>query len=124
MTKPRLIIIDDDKIFAELLAEVATFVGYEAEVVSDIQQFSEIYAKQSYGVMTLDISMPDSDGFEIIDELVKVNCQSKIIIISGHDEALMKSAETLAVAKGLNILTTMRKPIEVDDFEKVLEEAK
>jgi DNA-binding NtrC family response regulator len=117
---PSLIIIDDEQIFADLLAEVATFVGYVAEIVTDVRQFHEVYAKHSYDVVTLDISMPDSDGFEVIDELVKLNCQAKIIIISGHDEVLMNSAETLAKAKGLNIIAAMRKPIEVDEFEKVL----
>jgi DNA-binding NtrC family response regulator len=121
---PNLLIIDDDQIFGELLAEVATFSGYEVEIISDFRQFKDLYAKHSYEVITLDISMPDADGFEIIDELVKIGCQSKILIISGHDEALMKNAETLAQAKGLNIFATMRKPIEVNEFEEVLESIK
>jgi DNA-binding response OmpR family regulator len=117
---PSLIIIEDDEIFGGLLSEVATFAGFEASVVSNTQQFSEAYAKQIPDLLTLDISMPDADGFEMIDELVKLECQSKIIIVSGHDEAIMKSAETYAMAKGLNILATLRKPIEVEVFEELL----
>jgi two-component system, chemotaxis family, chemotaxis protein CheY len=117
---PSLIIIEDDAIFGGLLAEVATFAGFETEVVSNTQQFSEAYSKQNPDLLTLDISMPDADGFEMIDELVNLDCQSKVIIISGHDEAIMKSAETYGKAKGLNILQTMRKPIEVEALEELL----
>ena len=119
-----IIIIDDDPIFVELLAEVAMVSGYQTEMVSDFHKFKKVYEKTTYDVITLDISMPDTDGFEMINELVKLECKSQIVIISGHDEALMYSAEMFAKEKGLNILVSMRKPIEVDEFENLLNLAK
>lgn len=118
---PRLIIIDDDQMFGELLSEIAKQVDFDVDVVTDFPSFNAIYPKYNYDILSLDISMPDTDGFEMINALAEIECKAKIIIVSGHDETLMYSAEEYAKAKGLNIIAVMRKPIEVEEFENVLQ---
>ena len=121
MAKPRLIIVDDDPVFANFVAEIAKFSDFEVDAVTSVRQFRELYALHTHDIVTTDISMPDTDGYELIDELAAMGCTSEIILISGIEEALLHGAVTLARAKNLNVIAAMRKPFEVEEFEKILE---
>jgi len=123
---PRLIIVEDNIDFGDIVAEVAKFIGYEVDLATSVKQFHEVYAKYSHDVVIADISMPDADTdrFGFVDELIRTSCKAQIIILTGHSESLLRDTEAFAIENGLNILAAMRKPFEIDEFEKILQKAK
>ena len=70
--------------------------------------------------LNLDAFDPGVYKFEFINELVTLNCQAEIILISGQSELILNAAESLAKAKGLNVIATLRKPFDIDEFEALL----
>ena len=55
-----------------------------------------------------------------IEDLAELDCQAAIIIISGKEPLIITGAERIAKQKGLNIVATLQKPFDVDEFEAVV----
>ena len=89
----RLIVVDDDLNFCIFVAAVAKTSGIEVDIVSSVHQFKQYFSLYNYDLITMDIAMPDKDGFEFINELVTLNCQAEIILISGQSELILNAAE-------------------------------
>jgi DNA-binding NtrC family response regulator len=120
MTKARLIVIDDDASFGNFVAQVAMGLDIEVDVVTSVKQFNTFYNRHNYDIVATDISMPDKDGIELLDDLAKLDCQAAIIIISGKEQLILGGAGKIAKQKGLNIVATLRKPFDVEAFEAIV----
>jgi DNA-binding NtrC family response regulator len=120
MTKARLIVIDDDVDFGKFVAQVVTGLGIDVDVVTSVKQFNQFYSQHNYDIVTTDISMPNKDGIELIEDLADLDCQAAIIIISGKQPLIIKGAELIAKQKGLNIVATLQKPFDIDEFEAIV----
>jgi len=118
-TKPTLYILDDDEQYAELLKEIATNSGWQAFSEQSAASFlnSDI-AKNS--VLVLDLIMPEMDGIEVIRALSKKNLDLLLILISGFDSRVLHSAQQLAEAHNIKVLTNLTKPVPIQEFIKIL----
>jgi len=117
MERTRLIVIDDDASFGNFVAQVVMGLDIDVDVVTSAKQFEKLYSSHPYDIVTTDISMPDKDGIELIEDLAEIDCHAAIIIISGQDQVLLKGTEKIAKQKGLNIVATLQKPFDVEEFE-------
>jgi len=89
MKKIKLIIADDHELFRNGLKEllkkhddidIITSVG-------DVQEFLEaIERNKDIDIVLLDITMPNMDGFEVLNKIKDLNSTVKPIIISMHDD--------------------------------------
>ncbi len=120
LNKPRLITIDDELKIATLVAEIAESIGFETEVATNAQQFLQSWKERQHDVIVIDLFMPDTDGFELINMLADQRCSAAIIMISGHDKAFLDSSSMLA--KGLNVRNTFTKPLQIDKIKAVFKE--
>ncbi|MEL1241506.1 response regulator transcription factor [Flavobacterium flavipallidum] len=89
MTAIKLIIADDHELFRNGLAEllrkhddiqIVKSVGDGLEFIELINSAFEA------DIVLLDITMPNSDGFEVLKELKNLNSNIKPIVISMHDD--------------------------------------
>ena len=69
MQQPKILIADDNKSFAFVLAEYLQDKGYEADVALDGEEASEKLLTEEYDLLILDILLPKKDGFELIEDL-------------------------------------------------------
>jgi len=72
MTKPNLYILDDDKQYADLLAEFAIGAGWNAIAENDPVIFIEKDISDVH-VLVLDLVMPKLDGIEVIRAIAEKN---------------------------------------------------
>jgi DNA-binding response OmpR family regulator len=117
---PRLIVIDDELSMAALIAEVAEIVGFETSIVDSVRQFLQSRAEQEFDVIAIDLFMPETDGFELIDILAKQGCKAAIIMVSGYDKTLLNGSSKMAEANGLNLQGIFTKPFQLDEVEALL----
>lgn len=87
--KIKLVIADDHELFRNGLKEL--LLKYEdIEIVSSVgdgKQFMDYTAtNKQIDIVLLDITMPNMDGFEVLNQLKTVNPDIKPIVISMHDE--------------------------------------
>jgi len=123
VSKPRLIVVDDDPEMAALIADVGEMTGFESEVSISAKALLEAETQSRHDVMVIDLFMPDTDGFELINTLAEQGCKAAIIMVSGYDKALLRGAGQIATAHGLNLLGTLAKPFRLEEVEALLRKA-
>ena len=87
---------------------------------SPAQFFSNIDNLEKNSLLVLDLSMPEMDGIQVMRKLVGVTNIPKLILVSGHDEAVLRSAEKLGRAQGLDIVAALNKPVNLIFFEEAV----
>ena len=119
----RLLLIDDDVGIRELVCDIAEECGFDATATDEPEQFLSASESLNPSVIVLDLMMPGVDGVELLRALSERSCRSKIMIISGLDSKMLKTAKHLAQAQGLDVLATLQKPLDVNDLEALLANA-
>ena len=81
--KIKVMIVDDSVIIRQMIKKYLSelnieIVGTAGDGKSAIQLFKETQPD----VVTLDITMPKVDGFTVLEEMVKENSKSKIMVIT------------------------------------------
>jgi len=116
----RLLAVDDNHDCTELIVRTALKCGYEAFSVADARSLRETISHWRPHVITLDLCLPDVDGFEILASLKMAQFSGLLIIVSGQPEWLRDQAVKLASDDGLKVLTQMSKPIQLGALRELL----
>lgn len=79
----RVLVVDDSAAARNNLKNVLGIIGHTvvAEAVNGIQAYGE-YEKNQPDLVTMDITMPKSDGLEAIEKIVNRFSDAKIIVVS------------------------------------------
>lgn len=81
----RVLLIDDDVEFCELLGEYLESVGYQPGMVHRGEQGVERAIGESWHAVVLDVMMPGMDGFEVLKEIRKVS-QVPVLMLTGRGD--------------------------------------
>ncbi len=115
-----IFIIDDEEPIAEMLAEVVSLSGFEATIYNDGTLFFKENKFTDNSIIILDLNMPAMDGVEVIRELSVKQCKASLILMSGYDISVLHAAEKLANAHKLQVITSIMKPIQIDQLLTIL----
>ena len=116
----RLLAVDDNHDCSELIVRTALKCGYEAFPVADAHSLRQAISHWRPHVITLDLCLPDVDGFEVIASLKMAEFSGQLIIISGQPEWLRDQAAKLASGNGLRVLAHMSKPVQLGPLRELL----
>jgi DNA-binding response OmpR family regulator len=94
MTAPyKVLVVDDDENFGQIMAETLIAAGYEVQTADDGLLGYLRYLDQQPEIVLTDIQMPELDGLEMIRCIRTINPNVKAIYISGaitqYQEALI-----------------------------------
>jgi two-component system, NtrC family, response regulator len=84
--KKNVLIIDDDMMFSQLLEDLAKSKGYLASKAHTIADGLAFAQQDSFGVVLLDVNLPDGSGLDLLPKLKKLNYNPEVIIITGEGE--------------------------------------
>lgn len=119
MTLPLLLVVDDERDVGEFVCDVARSVGFEAMPADHPKTFKELY-RDDLKVIVLDLVLPEVDGVEILRFLSDKGCRASLILVSGFDGHVLRSARELAIARGLWVVGSLAKPIRCETLETIL----
>ena len=120
MAQPRLLVIDDEPVLAEFVAQVARDCGFQPILTSNDHAFREAVVGQRPDMVVLDLGMPGMDGVELLRFLAEEDHQAPVLIISGFDRRVLESAFRLGEALGLEMVGPLEKPVLIEDLEQLL----
>lgn len=66
---PRLLVVDDDRASAEVMAEVLRRAGFDCAVALSGRSAIDLAIREPPDLMLLDYDMPDLDAVEVLDQL-------------------------------------------------------
>jgi DNA-binding response OmpR family regulator len=117
----RILIIDDDDRFRDMLKDMIERNGYEVVSASDGKEGIDLYRKEPTDLIITDIIMPNKEGMETIFELRKDFPDVKIIAISGGGKG---KAEDYLSSAGLipNVKRSFQKPFAMDEMLQAVKE--
>ena len=92
----RILIIDDHKIFLDLVKELLESNGFEVETAANPVKALEQYTTQKNraDLVLLDYYMPVLDGAKTFEWLRKLNPNVKVIICSGAEELRLRQLQS------------------------------
>lgn len=117
----RVVIIDDEPLFAETLTRMIESLGFDVTTSTDARS-SYAFELESADIVFLDVLMPNISGLQVLEKLARQKTNSSIVLMSGHLERL-DEAEKLARKLELNLVGSLEKPFRVEDVKDVLLEA-
>jgi CheY-like chemotaxis protein len=116
----RLLVVDDEADFGDFVRQVAVDLGYDVRVCTQSPEFFRHYEALNPTHIVLDIVMPDLDGVEIVQWLVKQGCAAKIIITTGYNPKYAEMASMIATTRGSIPIKTLIKPVRLGDLRAAL----
>jgi CheY-like chemotaxis protein len=97
----RVLVIDDDEIFARLLVEILDQISIEADCRTDGFEAFDLLDRQDYDLCIIDERMPSILGSELTEAITKAHPRTKIILASAFPD---RTLEEYARRKGILLL--------------------
>jgi len=121
MSKARVYILDDEPDMVELLSEVVSTTSLDSLGFTQGKVFFEQVEVFTNGsILILDLNMPEMDGIEVMRRLAGASNPPALILVSGHDAGVLHSAEKLCEAHKLELITSLSKPLSLDELRTIL----
>lgn len=120
----KILILDDDTFMLKLLTRMLAKLGYSAVTTCDngsdaLRKIDQIDTRPE--LILLDLNMPDMDGIEFVRYLVDRDYRGKLILVSGEDERMLRTAEKLVQAHKIPMLGYLHKPVDPDKLSEILQ---
>ena len=116
----RVLVVDDDIGICQVVCDIAQGLGFQAEEATNRVGFLDAFRRLEPTVVLLDLQMPEADGVKLLNDLYGMECTASIILMSGFNSRVLKSAEKFGLSKGLAIEAAIEKPISLDLLEDLL----
>lgn len=115
--KKRVMIVDDEDSITEMISDFCQMLGFEAKILNSPENIMDEVKSFHPDLITLDLTMPEFSGIEILKNL-KVDNETKsipVIIISAFVDNL-DALNALNQSQGI-----MTKPIQMDCLKQTME---
>ena len=116
-TKLKILIVDDNKRLCGNLFDILELKGYEPAATYDGSGAIDLFQKQKFDVVLMDVKMPGISGIEILKILKQIRKNIYVIMITAF-------ADEIFYKQGLNDgdYEVIQKPIDMDKLLMRLEE--
>ncbi|MFH2218994.1 MAG: response regulator [Pseudomonadota bacterium] len=118
MTKPKLLLVDDEKDFVDTLAERLQLRGYQVLTASDGERALQIIENDPPHLVVLDLLMPGISGLDVLQQVKARAPQLPVILLTGRGSAT-EGAEGMQ----LGAHDYLMKPVKIDELIRKMEEA-
>ena len=107
--KSKLLIVEDEVLFARAVMRRLQKAGYECEHVENLQDARAIAKQFSPDIVLLDMRLPDGNGLDLLAEFVAKN--AAVIVMTAHGEI---SDAVNAIKQGA--IDYLKKPIDLEEL--------
>lgn len=115
----RILIVDDDRDFADSLRDVFELAGHLPQVVYSGEDAVRRFADSHFDLSFLDVRLPGMNGVECLVELRKIRKNAQVYMMTGYS---VEQLLDLAVANGARGI--LHKPLNVEELLNSLEAIK
>jgi len=114
----RVLLIDDDPEILDLLSSFLAMKGYEVDLAETGRAGLEMFRKDRYSLVISDYMLPDIDGLEAGRQILSMDRNALIILITGHG-----SIESAVSAIKAGVFDYILKPFNLEQIEVAIHKA-
>ena len=82
--KPKILVVDDEKVVREGCREVLALEGFEVVLAENGEQGLKMIEEAHFDVILLDLMMPGLSGFDVLSHVKALHPDTSIIVITGY----------------------------------------
>ena len=116
MKQYELLIVDDERRFADMLAKRLTLRGCFCEVCYSGHEAINILKQKDFSLVLLDLHLPDTYGTEVLKKIKEMNRRIPVIILTAHGT---EKDRLECMVSGAHAF--MRKPLGIDKLMIILD---
>ena len=79
-----ILICDDEEIMRDVLETILSGAGYKVELAKTGEEAIEAYSARPADVVLMDVSMPGIGGLTALEELVKIDSEAVVLIVTAY----------------------------------------
>jgi signal transduction histidine kinase len=113
-----LLVVDDEKFFQDLMANILTEEGYQVQVVGSGEDALKACSEGEFQVVVMDLVLPDIMGTEVLARVRERDSEIAVIMVTAY--ASMESAISALKAGAYDYI---KKPIVKEDLVRSVERA-
>ncbi|UTJ06345.1 response regulator transcription factor [Arcobacter roscoffensis] len=122
--KTRVLLVEDEDVARKTLAFYLNTIFDEVVVANDGDEGYSIIKEnlqnnKEFDLVLTDLKMPNKNGMDMIEEILKIAPEQRFIIVSAH-----KNEEDLLKLINLRVLGYFVKPLNIDNMMEMLQKAK
>ena len=119
MSKARILAVDDQRYFRELIEGLLDDEGYEVQTCASGEEALHVLEREDFDVILTDLVMPGIDGAELVQRVKERRPEQAVVMVTG-----VVDVETAVQAMKLGATDYILKPFDgptlVDALEKIL----
>ena len=90
----RILVVDDERDYCEVLKMILEGNGYITEVCFDGREALDIMEQNSFDIVISDLNMPVMDGYELLKEIKKREYDTEVVMLTAFG-TIEKAVETM-----------------------------
>ena len=114
-TKPKILVVDDDRSICKLLASILQIESYPFRVASSGAQARRAMQEERFDILISDIYLGDDSGLNLLEHMKSINAETEVVIMTAHG-----TMETAVTAVHHGAFDYISKPFVVDDILGIL----
>lgn len=105
--KGSVLVVDDEEIMRDVLESLLSPEGYRVDLAKTGEEGIQRLSERAYDVILLDVSMPGMGGLRALEEILKLDREAVVIMITAY-----ATFDTAIAAWQLGAFNCIRKPFE------------
>ncbi|MFH2048555.1 MAG: response regulator [bacterium] len=114
----KVLLVDDEKDFRDVLAQRMSNQGLDVDTAESGPRAIEMIDSKLYDAVIVDLAMPEMDGLETLQRLLKKQPNLQIIVLTGQ-ASVAKGVEAMK----MGAVDFLEKPAKIESLVKKIEQA-
>ncbi|HHS12633.1 MAG TPA: response regulator [bacterium] len=111
-----ILIVDDEEVYRDFIAEVVKRMGHTPVLASDGNEALDTFKRLKISLSIVDIRMPGMNGLEFLSRIKKTDPAAVIIMMTGFP-----SADTIVKTIEADGYTYITKPVQIDYLMDIIQ---
>jgi len=117
---PRLLVIDDDQVHRTIICKIAVRAGFEPVEAASLADVVEHTTYNEFEGVTLDLSLGEQAGTEVLRHFADLDFRAPIIILSAANSEVARKSHDFGQSLDLTMLEAVAKPVDLTELRNQL----
>ncbi|HYP27592.1 MAG TPA: sigma-54 dependent transcriptional regulator [Blastocatellia bacterium] len=113
--KGSILVVDDEEVMRDVLESLLTSEGYQVDIARTGEEGLDKFQQRPFDLVLLDVSMPGMGGLRTLEEILKVDAEAVIIMITAY-----ATFDTAVAAWQRGAFNCIKKPFDNKEIIKLI----